>query len=269
MSRRQKETDIQESRMLESQGDGQQRDLSDDNSTSVETFHGTAVTFPTPTLTRFSLESIHLLSERLSQAEEKSIKSQLKGVAEKLFASLSPLLNISPRQFKNEYDGDKLNRIIEEVAEKVEEIAEGEVMDEAKDAKRGRPEIEQLSSCVEDSKVCSWAKNVYKEIYHKSITIAKNLTQYFVCFICSFFKIFKTESADGRIAHFRRMMLPHVKNMPTARALQKYYAWFAYWKAAAIKTVKELKEEAKYYAWRALEESIHDNLVQLSAQVAK
>lgn len=266
MSRRHKETEIQESRMLESQGDGQQRDLSDDNSTIAEPFHGTVATFPTPTIRNFRSffeEDFHLSLNKPSRIDEKSVRSILGSIAEKLF------VNLSPKQFKNEYDGDKLNRIIEEVAEKVEEIAEGELRDEAMDAKRGRPEIEQLSSCVEDSKVCSWAKNVYKKIYHKSISIAKNLTQYFVCFICSFFKIFNTESADGRIAHFRRMMLPHVKNMPTARALQKYYAWFAYWKAAAIKTAKELKEEVKYYAWRALEELIHGHLVQLSAQVAR
>jgi len=132
----------------------------------------------------------------------------------------------------------------------------------------GRPIIEQLCSCVKDSKVCQWAKGIFKKIYHRSIRLAKEVTQYLVCFLCSLFRIYNTSEADGRIAHFRRMMLPYVVNMPSDRNLQKYYRWFVNWRKAVIQTAKEKKDELKYRAWKKLEELIYDNLYPLTQQVA-
>ena len=257
MSRRhkEKETEIQQPRRMESQGDGHQGDLSDNSSTIVSSYIGAKIRFTTSiNLGSICEDALHIaLYRTFSLIDDISVKLHLNN------HYFDYSFNEVPDYLKNEYKCDVLNKIVKEVAEEVEDVEN--------ESKRGRPEIKQLSSYVDDKDVCSWAKNIYKRIYHKSISVAKDLTQYFVCFICSFFKIFKTESADGRIAHFRRMMLPHVKSMPTARALQKYYAWFAYWKAAAIKTAKELKDEAKYYAWKGLEELIHGHLVQLSVQV--
>lgn len=262
MSRRhkEKETEIQQPRMMESQGDGHQGDLLDKGSKVTESTHGRKITFPaTRFLGSIYEEALHIAMFRTyTLAEDISIDLQLN--KQRHYLHLDYNFEEVPEYLRNEYNGDMLNEIVEKVAEEAKDVE--------KEDKRGRPEIEQLSNYVEDAQVCSWTKKIYKRIYHKSISVAKNLTQYFVCFICSFFKIFKTESADGRIAHFRRMMLPHVMNMPSARALQKYYAWFAYWKAAAIKTAKELKDEAKHYAWQKLEELIHGHLVQLSVQVA-
>ena len=132
----------------------------------------------------------------------------------------------------------------------------------------GRPVIEQLCSYVKDSKVCQWAKGIFKKIYHRSIRLAKEVTQYLVCFLCSLFRIYNTSEADGRIAHFRRMMLPHVVNLPSDRNLQKYYRWFVNWRKAAIQTAKEKKDELKYRAWKRLEELIYENLYPLTQQVA-
>lgn len=262
MSRRKKETEtvIQQPRMMESQGDGHQGELLDNSSTVTESTHGKKFKFSaTRFLGSISVDSLHFAMFRTyTLAAGISVVLQLN--KQHHYLHLDYNFEEVPDYLRNEYNGDIINEIVEKVAEKAKDVE--------KEDKRGRPEIEQLSNCVEDAQVCSWTKKVYKRIYHKSISVAKNLTQYFVCFICSFFKIFKTESADGRIAHFRRMMLPHVMNMPSARALQKYYAWFAYWKAAAIKTAKELKDEAKHNAWQKLEELIHGHLVHLSVQVA-
>ena len=264
MSRRhkEKETEIQQPRMMESQGDGHQGDLLDNGSTVTESTHGIKIHLSAPKFIgsisedtlHFAMLRTYTLAEDVSKGIHQKKRQRLH--LNSHFEGLSSFF-----KFKSEDNGDLLNKIVEKIAKQMT-AAE-------KEEKRGRPEIEQLSSYVDDEEVCSWTKSIYKRIFHKSISVAKNLTQYFVCFICSFFKIFKTESADGRIAHFRRMMLPHVKNMPSARALQKYYAWFAYWKAAAIKTAKELKDEAKHYAWQKLEELIYGHLVQLSVQVAK
>lgn len=262
MSRRhkEKETEIQQPRMMESQGDGHQVDLLDKGSTVTESTHGIKIKF---SATRFigsiSENDLHFAMFR-AYTLVGGISVDLHLKKQRQYLHFDYNFEEVPDYLRNEYNGDMLNEIVEKVAEKAKDVE--------KEDKRGRPEIEQLSNYVEDEQVCSWTKKIYKRIYHKSISVAKNLTQYFVCFICSFFKIFKTESADGRIAHFRRMMLPHVMNMPSARALQKYYAWFVYWKAAAIKTAKELKDEAKHQVWQKLEELIHGHLVQLSIQVA-
>ena len=132
----------------------------------------------------------------------------------------------------------------------------------------GRPAIEQLCNRVKDSKVCQWAKGVFWKIYHQPISLAKEVTQYLVCFLCSLFRIYNTTEAEGRIAHFRRMMLPHIVNMPTVRNLQKYYRWFVDWKKAAIQTAKEKKDERKHRAWKVLEQLIYEYLHPLTLQVA-
>lgn len=174
-----------------------------------------------------------------------------------------------PEHLRNTFDGKYLAQLVEQVANT--EILEMEEpsMEELKNTNgRGRPMIEQMSSFVSDNKVCSWAKTIYRKIYKKSIAVAKNVTQYCVCFLCSFFKIYDTEEPYGRITHFWRIMKGSIPKMPTARAIQKYYSWFVSWKAAAIKTVAEIKEETKHRAWEKLERLIYGYLLQLAPQVA-
>lgn len=125
--------------------------------------------------------------------------------------------------------------------------------------KRGRPTITQLCEKISDSNVVKMAKKCYLNIYRKALKFAQNITQYLVCFLYSLFGIpdNDTETVYGKVSHFRRIM-SGIKGLkiPSVRRLQQMLKWFMEWKAAVIKTAKEMKEEITHRAWEKLVEKI-------------
>ena len=125
--------------------------------------------------------------------------------------------------------------------------------------KRGRPTITQLCETISDSNVVKMAKKCYLNIYRKALKFAQNITQYLVCFLYSLFGIpdNDTETVYGKVSHFRRIM-SGIKGLkiPSVRRLQQMLKWFMEWKAAVIKTAKEMKEEKIHMAWEELVEKI-------------
>ena len=125
--------------------------------------------------------------------------------------------------------------------------------------KRGRPIVKQLCEKISDSNVVKMAKKCYLNIYRKALKFAQNITQYLVCFLYSLFGIpdNDTETVYGKVSHFRRIM-SGIKGLkiPSVRRLQQMLKWFMEWKAAVIKTAKEMKEEITHRAWEKLVEKI-------------
>ena len=125
--------------------------------------------------------------------------------------------------------------------------------------KRGRPTITQLCETISDSNVVKMAKKCYLNIYRKALKFAQNITQYLVCFLYSLFGIpdNDTETVYGKVSHFRRIM-SGIKGLkiPSVRRLQQMLKWFMEWKAAVIRTAKEMKEEITHRAWEKLVEKI-------------
>lgn len=124
----------------------------------------------------------------------------------------------------------------------------------------GRPEINQLCSMVEDSDIWIMAEEIYQKVYQKSILQAKNLVQYLVCYLCSLFRRYNTETVFGRVAHFHRLIAGHIDKgfMPTLRSLQGKLKWFMEWSSSVIRTVKEIADEANHQAWEKLVEQIFE-----------
>lgn len=125
--------------------------------------------------------------------------------------------------------------------------------------KRGRPIVKQLCEKISDSNVVKVARKCYLNIYRKALKFAQNITQYLVCFLYSLFDIpdNDTETVYGKVGHFHRIM-SSVKGLkiPSVRRLQQMLKWFMEWRAAVIKTAKEIKEENIHRAWEELVEKI-------------
>ena len=125
--------------------------------------------------------------------------------------------------------------------------------------KRGRPIIKRLCEKISDSNVVKIIKKTHLELYHKSIKLCESLTKYLVCCLYSLFSITfnNTETVYGKVGHFHRIM-SSVKGLkiPSVRRLQQMLKWFMEWRAAVIKTAKEIKEENTHRAWEELVEKI-------------
>lgn len=125
--------------------------------------------------------------------------------------------------------------------------------------KRGRPIVKQLCEKISDSYVVKMARKCYLNIYRKALKFAQNITQYLVCFLYSLFDIpdNDTETVYGKVRHFHRIM-SGIKGLkiPSVRRLQQMLKWFMEWRAAVIKTAKEIKEENIHRAWEELVEKI-------------
>lgn len=125
--------------------------------------------------------------------------------------------------------------------------------------KRGRPIIKRLCEKISDSNVVKMAKKCYMNIYRKALKMAQNITQYLVCFLYSLFDLpdNETETVYGKVSYFHRIMssIKGIK-IPTVRMLQDRLKWFMEWRAAVIRTAKEMKEEKIHRAWEKLVERI-------------
>ena len=125
--------------------------------------------------------------------------------------------------------------------------------------KRGRPIVKRLCEKISDSNVVKMAKKCHMNIYRKRLKFAQNITQYLVCFLYSLFDIpdNDTETVYGKVGHFHRIM-SSVKGLtiPSVRRLQQMLKWFMEWRAAVIKTAKEMKDEKIHRVWEELVEKI-------------
>ena len=125
--------------------------------------------------------------------------------------------------------------------------------------KRGRPIIKRLCEKISDCNVVKMIKKTHTKLYHKPIEFCDNVTKYLVCCINSLFGIYNndTETVYGKVSHFHRIM-SSVKGLkiPSVRRLQQMLKWFMEWRAAVIKTAKEIKEENIHRAWEELVEKI-------------
>lgn len=135
---------------------------------------------------------------------------------------------------------------------------------------RGRPMIKRLCSLFRDEKIWPLAKDIFRKIYHESIQKAVDLTQYLVCFVCSIFRISKTEVIDGRVAHFHRLMKEHFqkKMMPSLRKLQQGVQWLRDKTQTFFRNKKVEKEELLHQTWEALVQLISGHMVELIPQYA-
>lgn len=135
---------------------------------------------------------------------------------------------------------------------------------------RGRPMIKRLCSLFQDKKIWPLAKDIFRKIYHESIQKAVDLTQYLVCFVCSLFRISKTEVIDGRVAHFHRLMKEHFqkKMMPSLRKLQQGVQWLRDKTQTFFRNKKVEQEERLHQAWEALVQLISNHMVELIPQYA-
>lgn len=135
---------------------------------------------------------------------------------------------------------------------------------------RGRPMIKQLCSLFRDERIWPLAKDIFRKIYQKAIGTATCLTQYFVCFVCSLFRIAKTEVIDGRVAHFHRLMKDHIrkKMMPSLRTLQHGVQWLRDKTKTFFRNNNSEKEELRHQAWEALVQLISGHMVELIPQYA-
>ena len=154
---------------------------------------------------------------------------------------------------------DKPQDIVEDICQKkIDNILH---IDKIKDdkPKRGRPIIKRLCEKISDCNVVKMIKKTHTKLYHKPIELCDNVTKYLVCSISSLFGISdnNTETVYGKVRHFHRIM-SGIKGLkiPSVRRLQQMLKWFMEWRAAVIKTAKEIKEENIHRAWEELVEKI-------------
>ena len=111
------------------------------------------------------------------------------------------------------------------------------------------------------TKVNSQVKNVVKTGNYKNATVTKKTIrwEYKNGFYSFLFGISdnNTETVYGKVRHFHRIM-SGIKGLkiPSVRRLQQMLKWFMEWRAAVIKTAKEIKEENIHRAWEELVEKI-------------
>lgn len=138
-----------------------------------------------------------------------------------------------------------------------------------KEAQRGRPRIERLCPHFEDEEIVPLLKKTFKRYYKYAIERAKHLTQYLTCFVCAFFDLIQTETVDGRVAHFWRIVKNKIKKgIPSVRTLQDKVRWLLNWDRIFSKNKNPDKEEAKHNAWMELQKRILDILLELNPQFA-
>lgn len=137
------------------------------------------------------------------------------------------------------------------------------------EAQRGRPRIERLCPHFEDEEIVPLLKKTFKRYYKYAIERAKHLTQYLTCFVCAFFDLIQTETVDGRVAHFWRIVKNKIKKgIPSVRTLQDKVRWLLNWDRIFSKNKNPDKEEAKHNAWMELQKRILDILLELNPQFA-
>ena len=163
------------------------------------------------------------------------------------------MMDIEIKQYKPQ------NIVEDSNQKKIDNILNIDKIKEDDKPKRGRPIVKQLCEKISDSNIVKMARKCYLNIYRKALKFAQNITQYLVCFLYSLFDIpdNDTETVYGKVGHFHRIM-SSVKGLkiPSVRRLQQMLKWFMEWRAAVIKTAKEIKEENIHRAWEELVEKI-------------
>lgn len=257
MSRRHKETEtdrkISQPQPVEPVADYRQQTTDDSTHSTVQVSEGLKDVLKQPQFSISRKKFWRLLDGVMSQAIKESL-SEYASEIKVLFRSEN---GISYRSIL------KKNRALQEEAQQEELEDEKPPPNEEDEPRgRGRPTIKRLCSLFRDEKIWPLAKDIFRKIYQESIQKAVNLTQYLVCFVCSIFRISKTEVIDGRVAHFHRLMKEHFqkKVMPSLRKLQQGVQWLRDKTKTFFRNKNSEKEELRHQAWEALTQQILGHL---------
>ena len=205
MSRRHKETDIKitQPEPVEPVADCRQQTTDD---STVQVHEGLRHVLKQPQFSISKQKLVNGLSKMIYEVVDKSIDEALAYFTLDS-KSIDALRSIIPFQFSIEHE-QSFQTILEQYRTLQKEALQEELEDDnpppdEKDEPRGRgrPMIKRLCSIFRDEKIWPLAKDIFRKIYQKAIETATCLTQYFVCFVCSLFRIAKTEVIDGRVAH--------------------------------------------------------------------
>lgn len=269
MSRRHKETDIKITQPQPAEPVADCRQQTTDDST-VQVHEGLRDVLKQ---SQFSISCEKLL-EGLLKVFEAAYDKAVDGTVRNGILSRSITIKLSKKLFEHNQSSQT---ILEQYRTLQKEALQEELEDdnpppdeEDEPRGRGRPMIKQLCSLFRDERIWPLAKDIFRKIYQKAIGTATCLTQYFVCFVCSLFRIAKTEVIDGRVAHFHRLMKDHIrkKMMPSLRTLQHGVQWLRDKTKTFFRNKNSEKEELRHQAWEALVQLISGHMVELIPQYA-